>query len=209
MTDYLPWWITAILLAVTTLGFYFAINRPLGVAGSWTRVVQFRNDREMDEAHAFFVQRPKMFEDALMAATIEHFGKAEVTRFLESRHREKSAGAAAEETLQIKRIHWTVHLAFLLSLIAGGLIGAAIRGDIGIQMDMGSVHTELFGGGFAYIMTLFVGGILVGFGTQLAGGCTSGHGLSGASRLVPASLVATAAFFGAAVVFSLILHYLA
>ena len=101
-----------------------------------------------------------------------------------------------------------MHLAFLGALIAGGLIGAAIRGDIGLRMDMGSVHAGLFGEGFAYLMTLFVGGILVGFGTQLAGGCTSGHGLSGASRLVPASLVATASFFGAAVVFSMALHYL-
>ena len=39
MTTYLPWWITAISLALVTLGFYFANNRPLGVSGSWTRVV--------------------------------------------------------------------------------------------------------------------------------------------------------------------------
>ncbi len=208
MTEYMPWWITSILLTAITLGFYFTVKRPLGVAGSWTRVVQFRDDRELSEAHEFFARRPKMFEDALMAATIEHFGKAEVIRFLESGQKQAKRGNEAAAETAAKRTHWTVHFSFLCALVVGGLIGAAIRGDIGIQMDMGSLHGALFGGGFAYIMTLFVGGCLVGFGTQLAGGCTSGHGLSGASRLVPASLIATASFFGAAVIFSLAIHYL-
>ncbi len=209
MTEYLPWWITSISLAIITLGFYLANNKTLGVAGSWTRVVQFKNDRELNEAHDFFASRPKMFEDALMAATIQHFGKAEVTRFLEARHKQApDAEAQQPAAAATSRNHWSVHMVFLGSLVVGGLIGAVIRGDLGIQMDMGSVHSRLFGEGFAYVMTLFVGGCLVGFGTQLAGGCTSGHGLSGASRLVPASLVATMSFFGAAVIFSMALHYL-
>lgn len=208
MPEFLPWWITSILLAVTTLGFYFVSNKTLGVAGSWTRVVRFRSDRDLDEAQDFFSKRPKMFEDALMAATIQHFGKAEVTRFLESRHKHGQEAEAQQPSVGPSRNHWTVHLAFLCALVLGGLIGAAIRGDLGFQLTMGSVHASLFGEGFAYVMTLFVGGGLVGFGTQLAGGCTSGHGLSGVSRLVPASLVATASFFGAAIVFSMTLHYL-
>jgi uncharacterized membrane protein YedE/YeeE len=52
---------------------------------------------------------------------------------------------------------------------------------------------------------LFVGGILVGFGTRLAGGCSSGHGLSGCGRLQPVSIVATAVFFGTAVLVSFLL----
>ncbi len=208
MENFLPWWITAILLAFITLGFYLANNRTLGVSGSWTRVVQFRGDKDLDEAQDMFAKRPKLFEDALMAATIEHFGEAEVNRFLESRHQEKPKLEEAQPAPAVRRVHWTVHLAFLVSLILGGLIGTMIRGDVGIQMDMGRVHTELFGEGFAYLMTLFIGGGLVGFGTQLAGGCTSGHGLSGVSRLVPASLLATVSFFGAAIVFSMAIHYL-
>jgi len=212
MTAYLSWWNTSILLAFITLGFYFANNRTLGVSGSWTRVVQWKSDKAMDEANDLFVKKPKLFEDALMAATIEEFGEDKVTHFLKSRHQHKPvpavdrtlAGAAVE-----KRVHWTVHLLFLCSLILGGFIGAMIRGDFGIQMDMGAVHTGLFGKGFAILMTLFIGGSLVGFGTQLAGGCTSGHGLSGVSRLVPSSLIATISFFGAAIIFSMTIHYLA
>jgi len=208
MTTYLPWWITAISLAIITLGFYFANNRTLGVSGSWTRIVQWHKDTELDEASSAFAKQPKLFEDALMAATIEEFGQEEVARFLESRHQHKPDGEKQSASTVPNRAHWSVHLVFLCALALGGLIGAMIRGDLGIQMDMGSLHTELFGQGFAVLMTLFIGGAMVGFGTQLAGGCTSGHGLSGVSRLVPASLIATASFFGAAIIFSMAIHYL-
>jgi len=52
---------------------------------------------------------------------------------------------------------------------------------------------------------LVTGGLLVGFGTRLGSGCTSGHGICGLSRLSPRSLVATGVFMAtaAAVVFAL------
>ncbi|RBP09861.1 hypothetical protein DFR50_12061 [Roseiarcus fermentans] len=45
--------------------------------------------------------------------------------------------------------------------------------------------------------TLIAGGLLVGFGTRLANGCTSGHGVCGLARLSPRSLAATLAFMAA------------
>jgi uncharacterized membrane protein YedE/YeeE len=45
---------------------------------------------------------------------------------------------------------------------------------------------------------LLVGGLLVGFGTRLGSGCTSGHGLCGMARLSRRSVVSTATFFGVA-----------
>jgi len=44
---------------------------------------------------------------------------------------------------------------------------------------------------------LIAAGLLVGVGTRYGGGCTSGHGVCGLSRLSPRSAVATAAFMGA------------
>lgn len=41
---------------------------------------------------------------------------------------------------------------------------------------------------------LIVGGLIVGFGTRLGSGCTSGHGVCGLARLSPRSMVATAVF---------------
>ena len=42
-----------------------------------------------------------------------------------------------------------------------------------------------------------IAGLLVGFGTRLGSGCTSGHGVCGLSRLSPRSLVATGSFMAA------------
>jgi uncharacterized membrane protein YedE/YeeE len=47
--------------------------------------------------------------------------------------------------------------------------------------------------------TLVVGGVLVGFGTVLGNGCTSGHGVCGISRLSPRSIIATLIFISAGV----------
>lgn len=45
-------------------------------------------------------------------------------------------------------------------------------------------------------VTLILGGLLVGFGTRLGSGCTSGHGVCGIARLSPRSVTATLIFMG-------------
>jgi len=51
-------------------------------------------------------------------------------------------------------------------------------------------------------ITLFVGGLFVGFGTRYANGCTSGHAITGLSLLNPASLASTISFFLAGMAFT-------
>jgi uncharacterized membrane protein YedE/YeeE len=46
---------------------------------------------------------------------------------------------------------------------------------------------------------IIVAGLLVGFGTRLGGGCTSGHGVCGIARLAPRSIVATGVFMVVAI----------
>ena len=81
-------------------------------------------------------------------------------------------------------------LAFLAGLIAAPLAFALFQHYPAPRIDAG------FG-------TLVSAGLLVGIGTRYGGGCTSGHGVCGLSRLSPRSLVATLAFMaaGVAVVF--------
>lgn len=75
----------------------------------------------------------------------------------------------------------TWRLLFLLGLVAGGaLMSRALPGSI-------SPSPVGFGG-------LLLAGLLVGAGTALADGCTSGHGVCGVGRLSPRSLLATALF---------------
>lgn len=101
------------------------------------------------------------------------------------------------------------HLAFLGGLALGGLLAALAFGRAGDALSMGGSFTRLFGPSpLVAAVLVTVGGGLVGFGTRLAKGCTSGHGLSGVARLERGSLVATVAFFGTAVVVSLALSAL-
>ncbi len=210
MELYLPWWITGTALSVITLGFYIALNRPLGVSGSWARIVLWKNDKVIKEAEAPFQNNPKLFEDALMAATIEEFGEETVLEYMQSRHKSDDTTPVKPLTRSVSpnRSPWTAHLVFLIMLVLGGMLGAYLRGDLHIQATLGELHTSLFGSGIGSLMMLFFGGIMVGFGTQMAGGCTSGHGLSGFSRLAPASIIATITFFGTAIAFSTAAHYL-
>ena len=55
---------------------------------------------------------------------------------------------------------------------------------------------------------LVIAGLLVGFGTRLGSGCTSGHGVCGLSRLSPRSLAATAVFLVVAMVTVAIVRHL-
>jgi len=52
---------------------------------------------------------------------------------------------------------------------------------------------------FAAWPVLVVAGLLVGFGTRMGSGCTSGHGVCGVSRFSQRSIVATASFIGAGI----------
>ncbi len=54
---------------------------------------------------------------------------------------------------------------------------------------------------------LIIAGLLVGFGTRLGNGCTSGHGVCGVARLSPRSIVATATFMASAAATVFILRH--
>lgn len=71
-------------------------------------------------------------------------------------------------------------LAFLLGLVSAGLIASALRAPPSVAGQP--------------LAVALVGGLLVGFGTRVGGGCTSGHGVCGISRVRPRSLVATMTF---------------
>ena len=210
MMTYWSWWLGALALAGLTLAFWLSFNRTLGVSGSWARLVMWREDRFIKLSEAPFRNNPEMLKDALMAATIMEFGERAVANALAS-HKVRHGASAVAQPLNPppkalpSRAPWTAHFTFLAMLVAGGFLSGAAGGTP--QFDLGEVHTRLFGTGMGNWITLIVGGAMVGFGTQMAGGCTSGHGLSGCSRLVPASLIATATFFGTAVVVSLLIHF--
>ncbi len=215
MMEYWPWWLGAITLAGITVGFCATVGRPLGVSGSWARVIGWRESRAREKSEAPLRNNPSALDDALMAATLAEFGEQKTFETLYA----TGAGTAVQTpanvgrpenfTLATDHTSWAVHLTFLLSMMVGGLLAALSTGNLQWHWDLGEAHKMFFGDGLEMWIALLFGGAMVGFGTQMGGGCTSGHGLSGCSRLVPASLCATALFFGSAVAVSLLVEVIA
>jgi len=79
-------------------------------------------------------------------------------------------------------------LAWRLAFIAGLLLAPLACATVGVRP---SATID------ASYPVLIAAGLLVGIGTRYAGGCTSGHGVCGLSRLSPRSLVATLSFMAA------------
>ncbi len=88
-------------------------------------------------------------------------------------------------------------LPFTGGLVLGGLLSAVLGGGWAPTWDLGMFDTAVGWGPAGKVAWMFAGGLFVGFGTRLAGGCTSGHGIFGISRFERASIVTTLAFMGA------------
>ena len=112
-------------------------------------------------------------------------------------------------------------LVFVVGTILGGAIGVSFLGSpepvqisantisdlqaIGVQVPqtneegLGFLPQELFNfkmlTSLKGILLMVAGGFLIGFGTRYAGGCTSGHAITGLSNLQLPSLVAVIGFF--------------
>ncbi len=90
-------------------------------------------------------------------------------------------------------VGWRV--VFVVGLLLGAFIYMlAAGGAIPVRMQ-------------ASVPVLVAAGLLVGFGTRLGSGCTSGHGLCGIARLSRRSIVASAVFFGVAMLTVFLTHH--
>ncbi len=80
---------------------------------------------------------------------------------------------------------WLWRFTFVLGLVVGG-------GLLAFNYSEAFAFPSEFRPGL-----IVIAGFLVGFGTVMGNGCTSGHGVAGLSRLSPRSIVATLTFMGA------------
>ncbi len=90
-------------------------------------------------------------------------------------------------------IDWRV--LFIVGLGIGGWLGAAATGGAMVRMPDPAGWVMLVGGG-----------VLVGFGTRLGSGCTSGHGVCGMARLSSRSIVATFTFLAVGMMIATAIH---
>ncbi|SIQ87743.1 YeeE/YedE thiosulfate transporter family protein [Halanaerobium kushneri] len=84
----------------------------------------------------------------------------------------------------------------VIGIVIGSFISAVLSGEFNLaflpQTEFESILNQNLIG---RIFSAFTGGILLGFGARLAGGCTSGHGISGTFQLSIASWISLVGFF--------------
>ena len=103
------------------------------------------------------------------------------------------SGIAAQALTRPRQSHWPI--LFVVGLGAGGWLGRAVRQPEPIpELNLESV------------VLLAAGGLLVGFGTRLGSGCTSGHGVCGIARFSRRSIAATVIFVGIGMLTATLVH---
>ncbi|MEU7061555.1 YeeE/YedE thiosulfate transporter family protein [Streptomyces sp. NPDC046197] len=222
MSGYWPWWAGAAGLALITINYALTTDRSFGVSSAWDRVLHWRRERRLERMDEEFTDEHAL-ADALAAATAEHFGTSPAAPAVppapygtSSQLLERDVEPTVDESTPTVDESTSVtgpgpaplvtQAALLVSIFFGGLIAAVTSGRFHLRFDMGPGFRDVVTANpTTMTVLLFVGGVLVGFGTRLAGGCSSGHGLNGCGRLRPVSLVATAVFFGTAVAVSFLL----
>jgi uncharacterized membrane protein YedE/YeeE len=205
---YAPWWAVALLLGAVTVGHWVFLRRLLGVSGILQRLAFLSESRAKAKAEALMPASQAELEAALLAETLAEFGPrlaaagpgVAAAELAPPPPPAKVAASGAAGALEPSLAACTV---FLLAIVAGGTASGALHGRLGLDLGPSAALERLCGSPACAWAALVGGGFLVGLGTSLCGGCSSGHGLSGCSRLQPGSLLSTALFMGAAILVSL------
>ena len=219
MIHHWPWWLGGLALAGVALTHWFLLGRQMAVSGRFTAIVnRWRFGAPDPGARALQNASRADLLAALQAATYAEFGAEDEASgaHVSSSETSKPDGEASATLAPIEpsaaplpRVRTLAeHVVFLGSLVLGGLLSALLAGPLELSLaPSGEIFATLFAQTpWSGTLVLLVGGMLVGAGTRMAAGCTSGHGLCGVSRLQPGSLLATVAFFGAAVATAFVLR---
>ncbi len=97
--------------------------------------------------------------------------------------------------LKVKKGDFSWRLLFIAGLLAGGAL-LKVFYPLALEIDVDRSF-----------VVVILAGLLVGFGTSMGSGCTSGHGVCGISRLSPRSLIATVAFIMAGILSVAVFNY--
>lgn len=186
----------------------------MAVSGRFSALVNRVRYGDEDDASEEAAVAPDDLIAAIRAMTAETFGDVAIEEPAGGPAREQQAAPAPAPTLPpatsppSPQPPW-LHLVFFSALVLGGVLAKLAFGTFAPAWGLrGAGFSSTFGDGAGSSAVLLFGGVLTGFGTRMAGGCTSGHGLCGVSRLQPGSLLATAAFFGTGILMSLALEAL-
>jgi uncharacterized membrane protein YedE/YeeE len=191
-----------VVLSVLIVAYFWVTGRLVASSGRVTKVIDRLRHGPQPECSSRPEELAELAE-ALRLATVETFGAAAVEESL------AAAQTAEPEPPRKLRprasLNWIAHLAFLVGIVIGGRAAqplAPLEWTLGEGVWAGVVSER------ALPYLLLFAGILVGFGTRMAGGCPIGHGLCGMARGQAGSWAAGLAFFGAGVGIALLAGWL-
>ncbi len=214
-----PWWIGGGAVALMAGIYPLLTGRTLGVSSVY--VALLRSLKKEDK----FEMTPEELAEMMMAATAEEFGSGDgdsdgdsdsdgddhsngfdLSDYEQVDYDPDAAQADSDSLAILTGGEGRGY--FLVGMIGGGFIAAQFRG-LPIKWSSLGVHfDERYGDNIWFILSvLLVAGILVGFGTRMAGGCTSGHGLTGMACRQPGSLFSTMTFWGVGMSVTWVLVY--
>jgi uncharacterized membrane protein YedE/YeeE len=119
-----------------------------------------------------------------------------------------SPGAGTENAyFRAEKVQFGYEEMVVLGILPGAFLASLLAGRLRRRGAVPEPWRSRFGPSIPLrLVGAFVGGVLLLFGARLAGGCTSGHVLSGVSQMAASSLVFAVAAFGAGVVAARLLH---
>ena len=86
---------------------------------------------------------------------------------------------------------------FAAGIVLGGMLALVSdpQAQVGTSVSMGTFYDSALPNASLRSLVVLIGGVLMGLGARMAGGCTSGHTITGVSLCNPASMLASALFF--------------
>ena len=104
------------------------------------------------------------------------------------------------------QINWQWML--VVGVVLGSFLSAIISGDFQVGVWVPSLWASAFGDGAVLrVLVALAGGVILGFGARFAGGCTSGHGISGTLQLAVSSWVSAIFFFVGGIITAHIIYH--
>lgn len=129
-------------------------------------------------------------EAALLAETEAEFGPSSMAAEADERDRLEELRGEAERSRPL----------FLVGLVLGAALASIAFGHFAPGFSLGASFERRYGSyGPLPWLVLLGSGVLIGLGTRVAGGCTSGHGISGVARGARGSVLTTGVFWATAV----------
>ena len=185
-THFWPWYWGGLAVATIAVAYPFFTGRLLGVSGLYARGIAVLS--------GLFSRRSALSEDQALLAALEAETRAE---FGEP---DASASAPVRKGLDgVRQSATSSSPLFLVGIIGGAALATILRDQDVDPLSLGQRFSARFDVTSTAVLVLALSGICIGFGTRLAGGCTSGHGITGVASGERGSLLATLVFWSTGV----------